>query len=193
MGLRTTVGGGGSPVLEDPTGRRARWYRRAGRFVSLLFLAWLLVIVLGGLGLIPVAGIPFAHVLQPSQGPPVLAKPPQPRPPSASDLRPAVSAKAFAASVGKAGTQASVGATGSHGKSGTAPGQTKTNPSSTVSHGKSGTAPGQTKTSPSSTAPGQTKTSPSSTAPGQTKTSPSSIAPGQTKTKSTSTVPSKKP
>ena len=122
MGLGTTVGGGGSPVLEDPTGRRARWYRRAGRFVSLLFLAWLLAIVLGGLGLIPVAGIPFAHVLQPSQGPPVLAKPPQPRQPSASDLRPAVSAKVFAPTVGGAGQQAA----GSNGKSATAPGQTKT-------------------------------------------------------------------
>ncbi|HEY5160313.1 MAG TPA: hypothetical protein VII83_04495, partial [Gaiellaceae bacterium] len=123
--------------------------------MSLLFLVWFLAIVLGGLGLIPVAGIPFAHVLQPSQGPPALAKPPQPRQPSASDLRPAVSAKAFAASVGKTGQQVPGGATGSHGKSGTAPGQTKTTTTSTVSHGKSGAAPGQTKTNPSSTAPGQ--------------------------------------
>jgi len=148
MSLGTTVGGGGSPVLEDPTGRRARRFRRASRFVSLLFLAWLLAIVLGGLGLIPVAGIPFTHVLQPSQGPPKLAKLPQPRQPSASDLRPAVSAKAFAAAVGTSGQG---NATGSHGKSGTAPGQTKTSTSSTVTHGKSGTAPGQTKTTSTST------------------------------------------
>jgi hypothetical protein len=174
MGFGTTDGGGGSAVLEDPTGRRARWLKRAGRGVSLLFLVWLLAVVLGGLGLIPVAGIPFTHVLQPSQGPPVLTKLPQLRQPSASDLRPAVPAKVFAATVGKTGQQPPGGTTGSHGKSATAPGQTKTSPSST--------APGQTKTSPSSTAPGQTKTSPSSTAPGQTKTSPSSTAPGQTKT-----------
>ena len=172
MGIGTT-GGGGSAVLEDPTGRRARWLRRAGRCVFLLFLAWLLAIVLGGLGLMPVAGIPFVHVLRPSQGPPVLVKLPQPRQPSASDLRPAVSAKAFAAAVGTSGQPALGNATGSHGKSGTAPGQTKTSTSSTVTHGKSGTAPGQTKTTStttvthgkSATAPGQTKTIPTATVP----------------------------
>ena len=196
MGIGTTDGRG-SAVLEDPTGRRARWFRRVGRGVFLLFLAWLLAIVLGGLGLIPVAGIPFTHVLRPSQGPPALTKLPQPRPPSASDLRPAVSAKAFAATVGKSGQQAPGGSAGSHGKSSTAPGQTKTSPSLTVTHGKSGTAPGQTKTSPSSTV----TRGKSSTAPGQTKTSPSSTvtrgksstAPGQTKTTPTATVPAKKP
>jgi len=185
MGIGTKDGGGRA-VLEDPTGRRARWYRRAGRFVSLLFLAWLLAIVLGGLGLMPVAGIPFAHTLRPSQGPPPLAKPPQPRQPSVSDLRPAVSAKAFAATVGKGGQQTPGSSTVTHGKSATAPGQTKTNPSTTVTHGKSATAPGQTKTNPSSTvthgksatAPGQTKTNPSSTVT-QGK---SATAPGQTKT-----------
>jgi hypothetical protein len=190
VGIGTTVGdgGAGSGVLEDPTGRRARWLRRAGRCVFFLFLGWLLAIVLGGLGLMPVAGIPFAHVLRPSQGPPALAKLPRPRQPSASDLRPAVPAKVFAARVGRAGQ---------HGRSSTAPGQTKTSPSSGVSHGRSSTAPGQTKTSPSSgvsrgrssTAPGQTKTSPSSGVP----RGRSATAPGQTKTMSTSTVPSKKP
>ena len=150
MGIGTT-GGDGSAVLEDPTGRRARWLRRAGRCVFLLFLAWLLAIVLGGLGLIPVAGIPFVHTLRPSQGPPPLAKLPQPRQPSVSDLRPAVSAKAFAATVGKGGQQAPGSSAVTHGKSATAPGQTKTSTSSTVTHGKSATAPGQTKTTSTST------------------------------------------
>ncbi len=135
MGIGTT-GGGGSSVLEDPTGKRARWWRRAGRCVSLLFLAWLLAIVLGGLGLIPVAGIPFTHVLRPTQGPPVLAKLPQPRQPSASDLRPAVSAKAFAATVGRSGQQVPGSTAVSHGKSATAPGHTKTTSTSTVSSKK---------------------------------------------------------
>ncbi|MGD0273574.1 MAG: hypothetical protein ABSB96_07590 [Gaiellaceae bacterium] len=193
MGIEPT-GGGGHAVLEDPTGRRARWLRRAGRCVFLLFLAWLLAIVLGGLGLMPVEGIPFAHVLRPSQGPPVLTKLPQPRQPSASDLRPALSAKVFAATVARSGQQTPGSAAGSHGKSATAPGQTKTSPSSTVSHGKSATAPGQTKTTTvshgkSATAPGQTKTSPSSTV----SHGKSATAPGQTKTTSTSTVKSKKP
>ncbi len=182
MGIGTKDGDGRA-VLEDPTGRRARWYRRAGRFVSLLFLAWLLAIVLGGLGLMPIAGIPGVNALRPSQGPPPLAKLPQPRQPSVSDLRPAVSAEAFAATVDQSMPGSS---TTTHGKSGTAPGQTKTNPSSTTTHGKSGTAPGQTKTNPSSTvtrgksvtAPGQTKTNPSST----TTHGKSATAPGQTKT-----------
>jgi len=206
VGIGSVGGGVGSVVLEDPTGRRARWMRWAGRCVFVLFLGWLLAVVLGGLGLVPVAAIPFAHALRPSQGPPVLARL-RPRQPSTSDLLPAVPAQAFAARVSRAGQ---------HGRSATAPGQTKTSTSSTVSPGRSTTAPGQTKTNPSSTvsrgrsatAPGQTKTSTSSsvhvrttTAPGKTKTNPSSTvssgrnttAPGQAKTISTSTVPSKKP
>jgi len=196
MGIGTTDGGRRA-VLEDPTGRRARRFRRASRFVSLLFLAWLLAIVLGGLGLIPVAGIPFTHVLQPSQGPPKLAKLPQPRQPSASDLRPAVSAKAFAATVGTSGRPAPGSSTGSHGKSATAPGQTKTTSTTTVTHGKSGTAPGQTKTTStttvthgkSATAHGQTKTTSTTTV----SHGKSATAPGQTKTIPTATVPPKKP
>src|SRR5579864_8602925 len=92
-----TLDVGGHSVLEDPSGRRARWLRRAGRVVFLLFLAWLLAIVLGGLGLMPVAGIPFTHVLRPAQGPPALVELPKPRPPSAADLRPATTAAVFAA------------------------------------------------------------------------------------------------
>jgi hypothetical protein len=121
----------------------------------LLFLGWLLAIVLGGLGLIPVKGIPFVRVLRPSQGPPALAKLPKPRQPSASDLLPAVSAKVFAAVIGSRGRSASAPghASVSHGRSTKAPGHTKTNPSSGVSHGRSTTAPGHTKTTPTSTVP----------------------------------------
>jgi hypothetical protein len=149
----TTVGRGGSSVLEDPTGRRARWLRRAGRLVFLLFLGWLLAIVLGGLGLMPATGIPLVHVLRPSQGPPPLAKLPRPRQPSAADLRPAVPAKVFAATVGRARQQAPAPVVGSHGRSTTAPGQTKTSPSAGVSHGRSTTAPGQTKTTTTTVSP----------------------------------------
>lgn len=171
MGIGTTANGGGSAVLEDPTGRRARWLRRAGRGVFLLFLGWLLAIVLGGLGLMPVAPIPFVHVLRPSQGPPALRKLPQPRQPSASDLRPAVPAKVFAARVRKGPQQAPPSGIGARGRSSSAPGHAG------VSHGRSTTAPGQTKTTPSSTAP-----------PGR-----SATAPGQTTTRSTSTIPWNKP
>jgi hypothetical protein len=152
--------GGSSSVLEDPSGNRARWLRRAGRVVFVVFLAWLLAIVLGGLGLMPVAGIPLTHSLRPSQGPPVLPRLPKPRPPSASDLRPALPAAVVTAGAPSATRRAS------HGKSATAPGKTKTTPAGTRAHGHSATAPGQTKTTPATgssrgksvTAPGKTKT-----------------------------------
>jgi len=118
-----TVDDHGSAVLEDPTGKRARWMRWAGRFVFVLFLAWLLAVVLGGLGLTPVVGLPFTHVLRPSQGPPALGKV-RPRQPSVSDLRPAVPAKVFAARAAQYGRRA------------LAPGQTKTRPSSSVVRGR---------------------------------------------------------
>ena len=157
----TTPGRGGPTVLEDPSGRRARWLRRAGRLVFVVFLGWLLAIVLGGLGLWPVAGIPLTHVLRPSTGPPPLVKPPRPRPPSPSVLRPALSAKAFAARVAKIRRQATP-----RGRSSSAPGQTKTTPAGSVTRGRSTGAPGQTKTvtrGRSTTAPGQTTTSPGRT------------------------------
>jgi hypothetical protein len=128
----------------------------------MLFLAWLLVIVLGGLGLIPVAGIPLTHTLRPSQGPPVLPTLPKPRPPSASDLRPALPAAVITAGAPSHTRRAS------HGKSATAPGRTKTTPVVAKAHGHSATAPGQTKT----------KTTPATGAtPGK-----SAIARGKTKT-----------
>jgi hypothetical protein len=164
MGLPGTTAGGDAPsVLEDPTGRRARWLRRAGRLVFLVFLAWLVAIVLGGLGLLPVAGIPFTHVLQPAKGLPPLVKIPTPRQPAAAVLRPALTAKAFAkarrhAAPGRSASAPGQGAT-PRGRSGAAPGQTKT----TTTHGRSTPPPGQATTvthGRSTTAPGRTTTRP---------------------------------
>lgn len=200
----TTMGRGGSGVLEDPTGMRARWMRRAGRLIFLVFLGWLLAIVLGGLGLMPVAGIPLTHVLRPSQGPPPLSRLPKPRQPSVSDLEPAVPAK---------GTVAPARITpAGPGRSAVAPGHTKKTPAASPRHGKSTSAPGHTKTATvagshgkSTVAPGQTKTTPvvpaghgtSTVAPGQTKTTTvagashgkSAIAPGQTTTAQATRTP----
>jgi hypothetical protein len=176
---RTTIVGGGFSVLEDPTGTRARWMRRAGRGVFIVFLCWLLALVLGGLGLAPIGGIPLAHSLRPSAGPAPLAKLPQPRQPSASDLRPARPA-VIAAATGTASETAKSNPVQQAYRSETAPGQTKT--TTAAAQGRSATAPGQTKTTTtaaqgrSATAPGQTKTTTtaargrSTTAPGQTKT-----------------------
>jgi hypothetical protein len=166
-------------VLEDPSGNRVRWLRRAGRLVFVLFLAWLLAIVLGGLGLMPVAGIPLTHTLRPSQGPPALPNLPKPRPPSASDLRPALPAAVVTAGAPSATRRAS------HGKSATAQGKTKTTPAGAKARGHSAAAPGQTKTTPatstsrgkSTTARGKTKTTTLPVANGK-----STVAPGRTKT-----------
>lgn len=143
-----TTGDRTPSVLEDPSGRRARWLRRGGRVVFVVFSAWLVAIVLGGLGLLPVTGIPLTHALRPSLGPPPTVTRLQPRPPSASDLRPALPA---AMPVPKVPLTA-------HGKSAVAPGRART----TTTHGKGTTAPGRTKTTTthgkSTTAPGRTKT-----------------------------------
>jgi hypothetical protein len=141
-------------VLEDASGRRARWMRRAGRLVFLFFLAWLVAILLGGLGLAPIPHLPLDHTLRPSHGPPKV-KLPTPTPTPAADLVPALPR----ASVALPGhTKMTTGTT--PGRSATAPGRTKT--ITTTTPGKSATAPGRTRTitthGNSGTAPGHTRT-----------------------------------
>lgn len=65
---------GGAAVLEDPTGRRKIQMRRLGRAVATLLALWLGVLLLGGLGLFPVGGIPLAGLLKPPTKPPPLAR-----------------------------------------------------------------------------------------------------------------------
>jgi hypothetical protein len=184
---RTTIGGGGFSVLEDPSGRRARWMRRAGRVVFIVFLGWLLAIALGGLGLAPVGGIPFTQSLRPSSGPAPLAKLPQPRQPSASDLRPAAP---VAAGTGAAGQQARLVPVRQHGQSATAPGHANTT-TVTVSHGRRATAPGHTRKTTtvshgqSATAPGHAKTTTTTTTVSHGR---STTVPGHTKTTTTTTT-----
>lgn len=159
-------------VLEDASGRRARWMRRAGCAVFVLFLAWLVAIVLGGLGLTPVPGIPLVRVLQPSQGPPPLTQLPQPQPPSAADRQPALPAVAASGPNGAVGSPAQRAQTSpsltpavsgkSPGRGTTAPGRTKPAPSGAERRGRSGAALGQTKKGASSSVQGSR-----SAAPGQ--------------------------
>lgn len=181
---RMTGGSAEAAVLEDPSGRRALWMHRAGRVVFVVFLAWLIAIVLGGLGLAPVPGIPFAHVLRPSTGPPPLVRLPRPRQPSPADLLPALPDAGLAPQVSPTAQPKQPKPAPAPGRSGLAPGRTKTTGPAT-GRGRSDTAPGRTKTSPSvttargrsATAPGQTKTTPSgsppATPPGQLRTSTS--------------------
>lgn len=61
-------------VLEDPTGRRRRVLGACGRGVALLATLWLLVLALGGIGVLPTAGLPLGRALRPSLGPPTIVR-----------------------------------------------------------------------------------------------------------------------
>jgi hypothetical protein len=57
-------------VLTDPTGRRARRLRRAGRLLAVVFVLWLGGLWLAGLGLLPAGDIPLGRSLvSPSPAP----------------------------------------------------------------------------------------------------------------------------
>ena len=87
-----------SAVLEDPTGRRRRRLRIGGRIVALALSLWLVALVLGGVGLNPVAGVPFAHILRPAS-PPAPKKESEPAQPTVADLQPALPAGSPASAV----------------------------------------------------------------------------------------------
>lgn len=125
-----------------------RW---VGRATALLFLIWLALVILGGLGVGPVGRLPLGNVLRPSAGPPPLRHVPKPVAPTPADLVPALPAPVTAPATTKTRSAAA------HGKSAVAPGQTKT----TTSPGRSGVAPGHTSTTrvrgKSTVAPGHVK------------------------------------
>jgi hypothetical protein len=60
-GAGATPAAHGAAVLADPTGRRARRMRLAGRLVAAAFALWLSALVLAGLGLLPTGSVPLAH------------------------------------------------------------------------------------------------------------------------------------
>jgi hypothetical protein len=152
-------------ILEDASGRRLQRMRWVGRLVALLFLIWLAIVILGGLGVGPVGRLPLGHVLRPSAGPPPLRHAPAPSAPVAADLVPALPAPAPAPTA----TNGTAPSTTTPGKSGVAPGHAKT----TTAPGRSGVSPGHTATSPgkSVAAPGHVRHSTTTTA-GTTTTVP---------------------
>jgi hypothetical protein len=153
-------------ILEDASGRRQRRMRWVGRSVALLFLVWLAIVILGGLGVGPAGRLPLGHVLRPSAGPPPLRHVPAPSAPAAADLVPALPAPVPAPTV----TNGTAPSTTTPGKSGVAPGHAKR---TTTAPGRSSVSPGHTATSPgkSVTAPGHVRHSTTTTA-GTTTTVP---------------------
>lgn len=146
-------------ILEDASGRRLHRMRWVGRIVAILFLVWIVIIVLGGLGVGPAGRLPLGHVLQPSSGPPAIRRVPRPVQPAPADLAPALPAAALPP-VGAATratthrTKPAAAAAATRGRSASAPGHTKTTKTTTTVavHGRSATAPRR-----SATAPGRVK------------------------------------
>src|SRR6476619_3353274 len=77
------------PVLADPSGRRARRLRAAGRLVGMLFLLWLGGLALAGIGLLPAGQLPLGEAIKPSQAPPPLTAAPRASRTPVADRRPA--------------------------------------------------------------------------------------------------------
>ena len=153
-------------VLTDPTGRRRRRLAIAGRIATAALGLWLVVLILGGLGLQPLAGIPIVGDLGAhGAAPPALPK----RVQAATAKRTTVTPEPRAVRA----PVTTVPVPSRH-RSVTAPSPAKTLPRTRKA--PAGTLGGRP-TSPAPPAPSHTAPSPTTTAPGQTRTPP-----GQTKT-----------
>lgn len=172
-------------VLEDPSGRRRRRMRLAGRAISLLFLVWFVAIALGGLGIAPGGRFPLGRLVAPPAGPPAFAALPVPRPPTAADLSPALPASYTAAPAGakqlsptaqrRPAPPARAPRTRAQGQAGTdlRHGR-KTSPGATAARGRSTTAPGQVR-KPDTRLKGRGGTAPTAVAPGRSTTAPGQV------------------
>jgi hypothetical protein len=166
-------------VLTDPTGRRRRRLAIAGRVATTALGLWLVVLILGGLGLQPLAGLPIVGDLGAREAaPPALPKRVQAAVVKHTTVAPAPGAVyAPVTTVPVPSRHPAV----------TAPSRAKTRspgrgtPVTPALRTKTTPVPGSTSTAP---APRRPTTSPSSTAPGQTRNPPGGtrIQPGKTKT-----------
>ena len=162
-------------VLADPTGRRRRRLAVAGRVATTILGLWLVVLILGGLGLQPLAGIPIVgHLGVHEAAPPALPERVQTAVARHTTVAPASLGTAHIRPRSPALTAPARARTRAPARTPppTMPPRIKTTPVRALT--SPAPAPALTTTSPSSTVPGQirTKTGPSSTAPGQTKTEP---------------------
>jgi hypothetical protein len=166
-------------VLADPTGRRRRRLAIAGRVATTALGLWLLVLILGGLGLQPLDGLPIVGDLGAREaGPPALPE----------RVRTAVAKHTIVApTTGTVHAPVATVPVPSRRPAVTAPSGATTRPRARTTPVRT---PGRTNTTPgrgsTSTAPAQSHptTSPSATAPGQTRKplGPTRPQPGKTKT-----------
>jgi hypothetical protein len=168
-------------VLSDTTGRRRHRLVLAGRVVTTILALWLAVLILGGLGLQPLAGLPLLGNLGArAAAPPALPARVQAAVDRHTTVVPATgAAKSPVRTVPNPPRRAAVtppsrAKTPSPAR--TTPPTRRVRPNTTtgVMPTSPAPAPSITTTSPSTTAPGQTRTPPGQTRtpPGQTKTEP---------------------
>ena len=159
-------------VLADPTGWRRRRLAIVGRVATTALGLWLLVLILGGLGLQPLAGLPIVGDLGAREAaPPALPERVQAAVASHTTVAPATGAvRAPVTTVPVPSRRPAVIAPSrattrppAQTPPATTPGRTKTTPG----RGSTPTAPSRSTTSPSTAAPGHARTQ-----PGQTKTGP---------------------
>ena len=155
-------------VLADPTGRRRRRLAIAGRIATAALALWLAVLILGGLGLQPLAGIPIVGDLGAGEAaPPALPKRVQAAVARRTTVAPAT--RAVRAPVTTVPVPSRRPAVTAPSRAKTLPRARKTpatTPASRPQARPAGAHPALTP-SPTTTAPGQTRTP-----PGQTKTGP---------------------
>ncbi|MEA2387644.1 MAG: hypothetical protein QOG41_417 [Thermoleophilaceae bacterium] len=166
-------------ILVDPSGRRARRLRVAGRILGSLFMLWLCGLLLAGLGLLPVSDIPFAGAIRAAQEPAQLSKLPSPRSASEADLRPARPLSSLAAAADSVASGARRGAASARsGGSVSARGGAS---SAARRHDAAGVA-GRGSTRGTSGSPSSSASSPGNSAntPSATGTTPSSSTSGKT-------------
>ena len=194
----------GSAVLEDPTGRRRRRLRLLGRLVAFVLTLWLIALVLGGIGLSPVSGIPFVQALRPASPPPAAKHLPTPTPGTAADLQSALPAGTHSTATTRPAAIPQLPSTRVQSRRPATNKHAAASPRSVTVHTMTPNAQGPAATTPAATAPGTTTTHPNngrhtgtstgtattttptttgtSTAPGRSGTAPgnSGSAPGQT-------------
>jgi hypothetical protein len=146
-------------VLADLTGRRRRRLAIAGRVATTALGLWLVVLILGGLGLQPLAGLAIVGGLGTREvAPPALPK----------RVRAAVASHTtIALATGSVQAPVRTAPVPSRRPAVTPPSRAKTRPPTRTTPA---TTPGRTKTTSPAPASSRPTTSPSTTAPGQTRT-----------------------